>query len=461
MYNIFCSEKSHASIAWEYVSNFGIKPGIPPYTAQRIIVFNRINLFAIFISLAWLFYTFVHPTLGHRSIVALISLLIFSLHAFSVWLMFKSKPKATLVLVFWVYPPLIVLLSLASKQLFVLFNLFTLCPLLFYFVHRLKNIVIIYTYLFLCVLLGTLYQTSHSSLKDFTFLFALTAAFFLIFTSLYAIKKRVWSYEKELKAYNDELLEKNAMIQLQKELVEAQANELVEKTRALEELNNIKTKLFSIVSHDLKQHVYWLNRLLETASTSEDGYRYFQELLPDIKKDSDDTCALLSSLLEWSKTLLKSARAQPGMVDVNHVISAVTNFYHTAATQKNISYEISGDKNAFAFVDRNMIEMVFRNMVSNAIKFSYPGDKIVIITSRNGAAVSVKFIDSGIGMDKAEMDLLLDGDLEGGMGTLQEPGSGIGMILSKELLEKNNAQLFINSTKGKGTSIEVKLPTFK
>ncbi|MCF6271027.1 MAG: HAMP domain-containing histidine kinase [Melioribacteraceae bacterium] len=261
-------------------------------------------------------------------------------------------------------------------------------------------------------------------------------------------------YIEDLHAKED-ALEDNAfeLIQLNIKLEESEDN--------LREVNANKDKFFSIVAHDLKSPFVGLLGISEMLDTDYDDFdeKEKRELIRSLYDISKNTFELLEGLLEW-------ARAKQGRMDYNpekfnlfQVADSLANLLKANAFKKEITLHNSVDINAMVYGDRDMVATVLRNLLANAIKFT-PQNGIININAKienNLMEVSVR--DSGIGMSQESIEKLFRIDVNHTtLGTNDEKGTGLGLILCKELIEKHGTNIWVESELGNGSLFVFTLP---
>lgn len=254
---------------------------------------------------------------------------------------------------------------------------------------------------------------------------------------------------------------KNQQIRLNK-LLNQKNEEISEQRDRLDELNQTKNKLFSIIAHDLRGPIGSAYTFLELLTTHESEFTK-QELLDNlilIKDSSNATFKLLENLLTW-------ARAQKGEIVFNPiksnlfklVESDIDLFISNAETKKiQITNEIDSDLE-FEF-DQEMINTVMRNLINNAIKYTNDGGLITISAKESDDAVEISVTDTGIGMDSETTELLFVTDLKRNRreGTKGEKGTGLGLILCKEFVSKHKGTIWAESEPGNGSTFKFTLP---
>ncbi len=237
--------------------------------------------------------------------------------------------------------------------------------------------------------------------------------------------------------------------------------ELKKKQIELKALNATKDRFFSIIAHDLiNPFNVMLNagKLLDESveDNDMDGIKEMIDLLnPSIKNAYD----LLLNLLEWSRSQTGSIQFLPKKVKVCSELSIVVELMSGMANAKNIHLENEISENPEINVDINMLRTIARNLISNAIKFTPNGGHISIKTSFNNNYVQIDITDNGIGMNQATKDNLFNIDKNISIkGTNEEPGTGLGLLLVHDFVQKHNGKVMVDSNIGVGTKISVLLP---
>ncbi len=227
--------------------------------------------------------------------------------------------------------------------------------------------------------------------------------------------------------------------------------------RKLNESNEVKNKLFSIISHDLKNEIHGLEGSLNLMSENEISTEEFQEIIPLLANRTHQTSILLNNLLNWSKSQMKELNAKPITFDITEVISNKFAFFKPKAIQKNIRL-INKLGTTKIFADRDMVSIVAQNLIANAIKFCNPGDSIALISREKEDHYEICFEDTGVGIDPSNLKKLFAEDTFTTNGTNNETGTGLGLRICKELIELNRGNIKVESILGKGSTFYVLLP---
>ena len=229
-------------------------------------------------------------------------------------------------------------------------------------------------------------------------------------------------------------------------------------------INAEKDKLFSIIAHDLKNPfnaIIGFSNLL-SEKIQEKDYEGIEEFAGIIQESSQRAMALLMNLLEWSRSQTGRIVFSPNVCDINALIHEVTELLKGAAKQKSISILAKTTENLTAFADKAMISTILRNLVSNAIKYTHQGGEIVISCELTQNHLLVSVGDSGVGIDKDFLQKLfrIDENLST-PGTEDEKGTGLGLILCKEFVEKHGGKIWVESEVGKGSTFFISIPQRK
>ncbi|MCB4806639.1 tetratricopeptide repeat protein [Tamlana sp. 62-3] len=250
--------------------------------------------------------------------------------------------------------------------------------------------------------------------------------------------------------YTQELEEKNIKIELQNEA-------FLEQTKHLESVNNVKDKLFSIVSHDLKDSLSSITGFIELLRDGSLSRDEFENLIPELSENASNASLLLFNLLNWSKSQMQSLEPKPTLFDVQEVFKEKVKIIENRLDSKGIFVNDQSLRD-FAYADRSMIEIVVQNLLANALKFSKKGDTITVSNYISNGNCIISVADTGVGISKDNIEKLFKGNSFTTIGTNNEKGTGLGLSICKELVELNNGKIWVESTLGVGSSFYVQLP---
>lgn len=239
---------------------------------------------------------------------------------------------------------------------------------------------------------------------------------------------------------------------------------LIRNESRLVELVATKDKFFSIIAHDLRNPFNSLLGIIELMLEKYDETtdQEKKEYLKLMQTNTSQTLTLLNSLLEWAKVQTGKISFQPANNNLNQIVSEATEAFALALKLKHISLNLVFPEEMVIFADRDMLKTIFRNLIHNAIKYSYPEESIDIIAAAKKSEIEVTIADNGIGMSAETISKLFRVDSRTSIpGTGQEKGTGFGLLLCKELIEKHNGKIGVESEPGKGSRFIFTMPTPK
>lgn len=233
---------------------------------------------------------------------------------------------------------------------------------------------------------------------------------------------------------------------------------LAQQKQIADELNQLNHKLFSIISHDLRAPLNNLTGVIDLTSKEILTREDFANLLKTLRDNTQQVNNLLENLLNWSKAKLRGDLMKKETIAVCQLADGVIELMRPLAERKNITLMHESKERAFAYVDKNMIELVIRNLISNAIKFTPELGKISVLCERLEDTIRVSVRDTGVGIDNDLIEKLFSNEHFTTRGTANEHGTGLGLILCKDFIEKNNGQLIVSSAKDEGSIFSFSLP---
>lgn len=248
--------------------------------------------------------------------------------------------------------------------------------------------------------------------------------------------------------------------------LERQKNELQEKNTAileqsekLNQLNTVKDRFFSIISHDLRNNLTSMKLYFDLVSHP--GYEASDnsEVTKNIAGSVENTIDLLENLLIWASAQIKGVPIHIQKLNIHSLVQENLDLLHNAAAQKQIEVTNDVDAHTTAYADMDMIRLVLRNLLANAIKFTSEQGVITVASriERDHCIVSVK--DNGVGISKDAMERLFSQHQNPTTkGTANEKGTGLGLILCKDFIERNNGRIWAESEEGKGSTFVFTLP---
>lgn len=252
---------------------------------------------------------------------------------------------------------------------------------------------------------------------------------------------------------------------LQKKLnVELKSNqeELERSEHKLRELNDTKDKLFSIIGHDLRGPIGAFQGLLKLYKDGEVNQKEFLSFIPKLGADLDHISFTLNNLLTWGQSQMNGAITKPAVISLDNLVTDNIKLLSEIATNKSIKIVSRVSENTLAWSDGNQIDIVIRNLMSNALKFTPENGMITIGASEKTNHWEIYVRDTGVGMDReTQAKIFAENSNHTTYGTNNEKGTGLGLSLCKEMVEKNNGTIWVDSIPRKGSSFYFTLPKAK
>ncbi|WP_419904239.1 ATP-binding protein [Kiloniella sp.] len=255
--------------------------------------------------------------------------------------------------------------------------------------------------------------------------------------------------------------ERTAELETKSEDLAIVADNLMSARDELEELNAQKDKFFSIIAHDLKGP---FNALLGYASLLSDKERELDrtkmaEYGGAVHKSAVCVFRLLENLLEWSRLQMGHMEFHPKLVDLQEIIDSNLELFAPIAEKKAIELSGNGDPAVGVFADKHMVSAVVRNLINNAIKFTPVQGKVTISVRRNDKWAEVDITDTGVGIPESKgMGLFRVDKKTSTTGTGGETGTGLGLPLCKDLVERQGGEIQVESNLGEGSTFSFTLP---
>ena len=227
------------------------------------------------------------------------------------------------------------------------------------------------------------------------------------------------------------------------------------------EINASKDKFFSIISHDLRSPLGGLMQILEILDESYNSMEEEEKLtiIREAAGTSKQVFSLMENLLEWSRIQAGKIPYEPEQIEILPIVSDLESLYTQNLKNKLISLKIEIEPEISVFADIKMTNTVLRNLISNAIKFTNTNGFIYVSAESNENFVTIKVRDTGVGIDEKFSDRLFKPDSSFTTeGTAHEKGTGLGLVLCKELVEKQGGKIRVESIKGQGSTFLFSLP---
>ncbi len=234
---------------------------------------------------------------------------------------------------------------------------------------------------------------------------------------------------------------------------------LEEKNQQLEQLNYNKSRFLSLISHDVRGGIGTLDEFLKIVIENFHNYssERIEMLLKTLSEKAAHSYQMLDNLLTWSKNDLVDLQPVKKQFDIINLLDNLLHYFHHSISMKKIQIEKNySNEEVMIDADENMIKVSLRNILSNAVKYTEKGGRIMLTVHQNKNRQTIEIEDTGIGMEKKLLENLFSyNNQHSKKGTDGEDSAGIGLMLTKDFLDKNNARAEIESTPGKGTRFSI------
>jgi len=443
------------------IKTLGYQDAMEEYELRKLGIFNQLNFFQL-LSGVFIFFTclFYHQKFsGWICILGCLPLLVSS---FVLYLNSQYKHKTALIAYFILHPLAASFIFMNGMHLgidlyFILYGILAvfflkdLAFMVFTIAFSMVNFFVLSV-----VLKQFLYELEN--INEILYLVNEAVAIVFIFYGLYLVKNENTGYQLSILDKNKDLQQKNIQIQMQSEKIQKDASLLEKQTQELTELNALKNKLFSIISHDLKAPMYALRNFFGEVQQNNMPAKELKNMIPAVVNDLTYTTSLMDNLLQWSKAQMQSNAVYPQKVDIGKSIQETLQLLRRQSETKHIIIESESKEGVFGFMDKDMLHLVLRNLVSNAIKFTPQKGTIKIGVHENCTLVEVFVQDTGTGISPDALKKINSNDFYSTKGTANESGTGLGLKLCKEFMVRNGGQLYIESKPGEGSIFSFSLP---
>ncbi len=249
------------------------------------------------------------------------------------------------------------------------------------------------------------------------------------------------------------------LIEEKQKLLNAKSEELNQSNKQLKQLNEGKDKLFSILTHDLKQPFNQTLQLLEVLNSQMKDDDELRSVANQVKESVEATSGTLDNLLTWSKSQFLQLNTEQKIITLNSVTDDLKAEFKESIRQKELNCVINVDSKLTVLADPNHLEIMLRNLLQNAIKFSRPGGLVKLTAAKKAQNIYIEVSDQGQGMNKEQLDNLFDVNTHFSTpGTLNEKGTGLGMLIVNDFVKENNGKLEVESKPNEGSTFRIILP---
>ncbi|WP_276360594.1 histidine kinase N-terminal 7TM domain-containing protein [Daejeonella sp. H1SJ63] len=235
-------------------------------------------------------------------------------------------------------------------------------------------------------------------------------------------------------------------------------NKIRTQSEQLQATNKLKDRLFSIISHDLRGPLINLNDIIKLLNEGAISDEEFHAFIPVLSRNIGYTTGLLENLLFWSRSQLQGEMINPVHFNLKEVCDNILHLFENAIAEKMLKVENNIDESCIVYADKDMIQLVMRNLISNAAKFSKRGGSIILSSGTEGEYSVICCRDTGVGISEANQKKLFEQETFTTPGTENEQGTGLGLLLCKDFVEKNGGTIRVESELNKGSKFCIKIP---
>lgn len=448
---------------WMFVKSIGITPDMEEYEKRKMSIFNKLNFLGIItgviVPLIGLFLNDHMPPLAWFVAASPLAISVIVL-----WLNYEKYYEHARLVYFSLYPIATCVVYLGKVDVgielfFVLYGVLSV-----FFQQKIFNIVFSFSlsvacYYVACIMPHEYYFRLVNS-NYYFYVFNHLTALTLIFYALYLVKQENTGYQFNLISKSHELDRRSRESEQQKQEIALKAALLEQQTRKLTELNQLKNQVFSVIAHDLKTPMYALRNLFNNMQQHKMPAKDMKAMLPSIVNEMNYTTNLMENLLQWAKLQMVNTPVRPEVLDIENMIKNALRMLQWQASNKQIHLETQVAEPLFCYADKETVNLVLRNLLSNAIKFTPQNGHVLVGAKENAASVEIFVQDNGIGISAENLHHLFGEMFYTTKGTDEETGTGLGLKLCRDFLEKNGGRINVESQPGKGSIFSFTLPRF-
>ncbi|WKN45837.1 ATP-binding protein [Tunicatimonas pelagia] len=276
----------------------------------------------------------------------------------------------------------------------------------------------------------------------------LLGALILVYIS-YNYRKKLASQleeqQEEIVTNNEQLIQMNDKLQQQQQQLQHQNQDLFS-------LNQLKDKLLSIISHDFRSPLNSLKGIINILDSDALAPEEIPQLFSTLSTTVDNTTNMLDNLLKWTRSQMSGVKVSPERVVLSEIMNEVVVSQTTTAEKKGVALLQDTKDSILVYADPEMVRLVVRNLISNAIKFTDQGGSITAKAQQQGGQVIVSVSDTGVGIQTKDIDKLFQLNNHTTYGTANEKGTGLGLVLCQEFTEANGGKIWVESEPSQGTT---------
>jgi signal transduction histidine kinase len=217
--------------------------------------------------------------------------------------------------------------------------------------------------------------------------------------------------------------------------------DMAKKKNRIEELNEQKNKIISVLSHDVASPIHSLTALLQLQETGQVTEQEIKPFIKDIRKRLDSVSTLVYGLVRWSKSQLEGFVPEKNIIDLGKLVDEIAELFRPAASDKSVKIEVHIAHSLLVFSDEEMIRIAVRNILSNAVKFSIPNSTIALRAFRENENIKIRVTNSGVPIGEKVIQKLFSYQVSSSEGTAGEKGTGLGLAMASYFVKSNGGKI--------------------
>jgi two-component system, sensor histidine kinase and response regulator len=429
----------------------------------RLALFNRLNKLAMVATLVRaLFVSFFGATRFEPGNLAF-NLAPAILFALIILLNKKGYYKVAMFCSFYIIPVVLTSVGLLLKDYSISVFILILFVVSFFLlerkIHILSSFVLLAT-CFIAIRWREMYAAeqftgTYSQLVAIADLVLLTLLGFFV---LSFIRNEIDKYQQKLEVKNQRLRNMNTEMVAQKNKISRQAARMEQQQEILVASDKLKTQLLSVISHDLRLPLVSVKNMFDVYEKKLMSPDELIEYVPQLNHEVNRALELLENMLQWSRQQMGEAETSPETFTLAPLAENVISFYNLSSLNKKITIHNCIRQEYELQADRQLVKMVLRNLLSNAIKFTPDSGEVHITAEHGNGRTHIHVTDNGVGMTPEQVQRVLGRHEHTTAGTRHESGSGLGLKLCQEFIERNGGGLHIKSKPGHGSTVSFTLP---
>jgi signal transduction histidine kinase len=218
--------------------------------------------------------------------------------------------------------------------------------------------------------------------------------------------------------------------------------DMAKKKMRIEELNEQKNKIISVLSHDVASPINSLAGLLHLQEKGKVTEQEIKPFLKDVRRRMDSVSTLVYGLVRWSKSQIEGFVPEKGIIDLGKLVEEIAELFRPAASHKSVKIEVHFTSSLLVFSDEEMIRIAVRNILSNAVKFSTPKSTIELRAYRENENIRVRVTNSGVPIQENVVQKLFSYQVSSSEGTAGEKGTGLGLAMASYFVKTNGGKIF-------------------